>query len=81
MKKILTLAGLTALIFFFSLAFLSPLIGTLGYTSVESSYHQLTHALLVALIFLVLMSTLLVLEEIKEVREGLGDREKKNSPR
>ncbi len=41
----------------------------------------MTHALLVALIFLVLISTLLVLEEIKEVREGLGDREKKNTPR
>jgi hypothetical protein len=69
MKKILALAGLTALIFFFSLIFLSPLIGTLGYTSVEASYHQLTHALLVALIFLVLISTLLVLEEIKEISQ------------
>jgi len=79
MKRILNLAGITAMIYFFSLAVLSPLIGTMGYTSVESSYHQLTHALLVALIFVVLLGTLLILDEIRGIKGESGDLRQKDS--
>ena len=46
MKKILGSLIITIMIFFFNIWFIIPIISNLGYSSVESSYHLVTHSLL-----------------------------------
>lgn len=46
MKKSLFSLLITAIIFFFNAWFIAPVISNLGYSSVESSYHLVTHSLL-----------------------------------
>lgn len=66
MEKILTSLIITVIIFFFNIWFIMPMISNIGYSSVESSYHLLTHSLLSSLIFLVIFCTSLILERLNE---------------
>jgi|GEM_PF-4593407 len=61
----------TVVIFFLSLTVVTPIISNIGYSSVEGSYHAATHALLLSLIFIVIVCTMIVLEEIKSIRSDL----------
>ncbi|MBS3969980.1 MAG: hypothetical protein KGZ94_07680 [Clostridia bacterium] len=74
MKQIGWAAFGTVIIFFISLIVIAPIISKLGYSAVEGSYHAATHALLVSLIFTVIICTVLVLEEIKILKEKYGDK-------
>ena len=74
MKQIGWAAFGTVIIFFISLIVIAPIISKLGYSAVEGSYHAATHALLVSLIFTVIICTVLVLEEIKILKEKSGDK-------
>ena len=65
MKKILSALIITIIIFFFNVWVVVPIISNMGYSSVESSYHLVTHSLLLSLIFLLILSTLLILEKIE----------------
>ena len=64
MKKILSALIITIIIFVFNVWVVVPIISNMGYSSVESSYHLVTHSLLLSLIFLLILSTLLILEKI-----------------
>ena len=66
MKKILSSLGITILLFFFNIWFVVPIISNFGYSSVESSYHLVTHSLLLSLIFVVVFCTSLILERFDE---------------
>ena len=66
MKKILNSLIITVIIFFFNIFFIMPIISNIGYSSVESSYHLVTHSLLLSLIFLVIFCTSLILERFDE---------------
>ena len=46
MKEALFSLLITAIIFFFNAWFIAPVISNLGYSLVESSYHLVTHSLL-----------------------------------
>jgi predicted ABC-type exoprotein transport system permease subunit len=63
----------TIALFFLSVFIVAPIMSNIGYSSVESSYHLQTHALLVTLIFTVILCTILgaryVVEEIKKEKE------------
>lgn len=63
----------TIALFFLSVFIVAPIMSNIGYSSVESSYHLQTHALLVTLIFTVILCTLLgaryIVEEIKKEKE------------
>ncbi len=63
----------TIALFFLSLFIVAPIMSNIGYSSVESSYHLQTHALLVTLIFTVILCTILgaryIVEEIKKEKE------------
>jgi len=74
MKQIGWAAFGTVIIFFISLIVIAPIISKLGYSAVEGSYHAATHALLVSLIFTVIICTVLILEEIKILKEKSGDK-------
>ena len=63
MKKALFSLLITAIIFFFNAWFIVPVISNLGYSSVESSYHLVTHSLLLSLIFVVVFCTSLILDK------------------
>lgn len=69
MKKILGSLVITIIIFFFNLWFLMPMISNIGYSSVESSYHLLTHSLLLSLIFLVVFCTSLIIEKFDDINK------------
>ena len=69
MKKILGSLIITIMIFFFNIWFIIPIISNLSYSSVESSYHLVTHSLLLSLIFLVIFCTSLILERFDENNE------------
>lgn len=60
----------TIALFFMSVFIVSPIMSNIGYSSVESSYHLQTHALLVTLIFTVILCTILgsryIVEELKK---------------
>ena len=58
MKKILSALIITIIIFVFNVWVVVPIISNMGYSSVESSYHLVTHSLLLSLIFLLILSTL-----------------------
>ena len=66
MKKALFSVLITVIIFFFNAWFIVPVISNLGYSSVESSYHLVTHSLLLSSIFVVVFCTLLILERFDE---------------
>ncbi len=66
MKKILSSLGITILLFFFNIWFVVPIVSNLGYSSEESSYHLVTHSLLLSLIFVVVFCTSLILERFDE---------------
>ncbi|MEW6623046.1 MAG: hypothetical protein AB1420_07965 [Bacillota bacterium] len=68
MKTIGRAIAVTALIFFVSIIVIAPIISKLGYSSVEGSYHAATHAILVSLIFTVIVCTMMILEEINEIK-------------
>ena len=65
MKKILSALIITIIIFVFNVWVVVPIISIMGYSSVESSYHLVTHSLLLSIIFLLILSTLLILEKIE----------------
>ena len=72
--KTLGLAMLaTIALFFLSVFIVAPIMSNLGYSSVESTYHLQTHALLVTTIFTVILCTLLgaryIVEEIKKGKD------------
>lgn len=68
----------TGVVFFVSILVISPIMSNLGYSSVESSYHLWTHALLGSLIFTVIVCTMIIIEEINDFKTKLND-DKKNS--
>ncbi|WP_099355652.1 hypothetical protein [Fredinandcohnia onubensis] len=63
----------TIALFFLSAFIVAPIMSNIGYSSVESSYHLQTHALIVTLIFTVILCTILgaryVVEEIKKGKD------------
>ncbi|MDR4889750.1 hypothetical protein RGU12_19845 [Fredinandcohnia sp. QZ13] len=63
----------TIALFFMSVFIVGPIMSNIGYSSVESSYHLQTHALLVTLIFTVILCTILgsryIVEELKKEKE------------
>lgn len=67
MKKVLFSLLITVIIFFFNILFIVPVISNMGYSSVESSYHLVTHSLLLSLIFIVVFCTSLILERLDEI--------------
>jgi hypothetical protein len=73
MKKIGWAILATVLIFFVSILVTAPIISNLGYSSVESSYHLWTHALIVSLIFTVIICTMIIVEGINEIKAKLDD--------
>jgi hypothetical protein len=77
MNKIGWSIAATVGIFFASTLIIAPLISNFGYSSVESSYHLWTHALLVALIFTIILCTMLLLEEISGIKTRFNDDNKK----
>lgn len=76
MKKIGWAIIATGCIFFVSILVVAPIISNLGYSSVESSYHLWTHALLVSLIFTVIVCTMAIIEEFNVMKEKLGNDKK-----
>lgn len=58
----------TIFMFFVSVLIVGPIILNLGYTSVESSYHLETHALLISLIFIVILCTMIIVEEFNKLK-------------
>ena len=76
MKKIGWAIILTVIMFFISAAVIGPIISNLGYSAVEGSYHLMTHALILALIFVVIISTMIIMDEIDQIKEKLGINEK-----
>ena len=54
----------TVILFFITIFVVAPIISNIGYSSVESSYHLQTHALIVTLIFTVILCTLLIVENM-----------------
>lgn len=64
MKRVLFSLLITVAIFFFNIWVIVPLISNVGYSSVESSYHLVTHSLLLSLIFVVVFCTVLILEKV-----------------
>lgn len=73
MKKIISALVVTIVIFFFSFIIISPIITQLGYSSVEGSYHAVTHALLFSLIFTVIICATIILDEINEIKDRLNE--------
>lgn len=63
----------TIIIFFVSLAVVAPILEKMGYSSVEGSYHSLTHALLISLIFIVIVCTIIIIEEINDNKQKDND--------
>jgi uncharacterized membrane protein len=78
MKKIGWAILATVIIFFVSTLLISPIISNLGYSSVESTYHLATHALIVSLIFTVIVCTMVIVEEINEIKLKLKLDDNKN---
>lgn len=76
MKKIGWAILATVLIFFVSILLIGPIISNIGYSSVESSYHLMTHALIVSLIFTVIVCTMIIVGEIDEIKMKSGDDKK-----
>lgn len=76
MKKIGWAIISTIAMFFISALVIGPIISNIGYSSVESSYHLMTHALIVGLIFVVIICTMTILEEINQIKEKLNGTEK-----
>lgn len=64
----------TIVIFFLSLLVVAPTLSKMGYSSVEGSYHAATHALLLSCIFTVLVCTMVILEELKGIKEDSKDK-------
>ncbi|NLJ77772.1 MAG: hypothetical protein GX329_00240 [Tissierellia bacterium] len=63
----------TIFIFFFSLIVVSPIIMKIGYSSVEGSYHAATHAILLSLIFVIIVCTSVIIEEIHRINKKPHD--------
>ncbi|WP_077619558.1 hypothetical protein [Bacillus sinesaloumensis] len=63
----------TIVLFFSSVFIVAPIMSNIGYSSVESSYHLQTHALLVTLIFTIILCTIFgaryIVDEIKKENE------------
>lgn len=73
MKTIGLVLLATIALFFLSVFIVAPIMSNIGYSSVESSYHLQTHALLVTLIFTVILCTIFgaryIVQEIKKEKE------------
>jgi len=69
MKKIGGAFVITILIFLFTIFVVTPIMSNLGYSSAEASYHLVTHALLVSLIFTVIVCTMILIEKMNEMKE------------
>lgn len=67
---------ITVLIFFGSALILSPMISKLGYTSVESSYHLMTHALIVSMVVTVLTCTKIIVDKIDLLMDKIDQQNK-----
>ena len=66
----------TIAIFFLSLIVVAPIISNIGYSSVEGSYHAVTHAILLSLIFIIIVGTMMILEEIKNIKSDPEEKDK-----
>ncbi|WP_172372594.1 hypothetical protein [Sporosarcina jiandibaonis] len=54
----------TVILYLITIFLVAPIMSNIGYSSVESSYHLQTHALIVTFIFTVILCTLLIVEKI-----------------
>jgi len=68
MKKIGWAFIAAALIIFISIFIMVPISRIIGYSSVQGSYHALTHSLLVSLIFTIILCTMTILEEFDKAK-------------
>ena len=66
MKKIGWSIVATVSIFIVAMFIIVPIISDMGYGSAEGSYHVVTYALLLSLIFTVIHSTMMIIEEINK---------------
>ena len=73
MKKLGFSILATVLIFFLSGIIIAPIISNIGYSSVESSYHLVTHSILLSLICTVIYCTMKIIEEINSIKAKLDD--------
>lgn len=64
MKRFALAILLTLLIFLLSIFIVVPIISKIGYSSVEGSYHAVTHAILLSLICTVIFCTMTIVEAI-----------------
>jgi len=51
-----------------------PIMSGIGYSGAEASYHLATHAFIFALILTIIVSTMIIIEEIKTIKEKLDDK-------
>lgn len=68
MKKIFLAFVATILIFFFSFIVIAPIVTRIGMNSVQGSYHAVTYAILISLIFTVIVCTFFIIEEINKIK-------------
>jgi len=76
MKKIILALLATAATLLITVFILVPIVSNMGYSFVEGSYHLITHALLVALIFTVIFCTITIIEALNKDKEK-SDADKK----
>lgn len=69
MKKIAWSIVATVLMFFVATFVITPIMSNMEYSSAEASYHLATHALLVALIFTVIICTMIIIGKIDEINK------------
>lgn len=63
----------TILVFLVSLVVIAPIISNIGYSSVEGSYHLATHAILFSITFTIILCTMILLEEINNIKRKFND--------
>ena len=66
MKTIGSALIATIVVFFTSILIIAPIISKIGYSAVEGSYHAVTHALLVSVIFIIIVATIIISDSISE---------------
>jgi len=73
MKSILWAIAGTVLLFFLSVFVIMPIMSRIGYSGAEASYHLATHAFIFALIFTVIVSTIIIYNKIESIKEKRDD--------
>lgn len=68
LKTFISSLLITVIIVIISWFIVAPLLLNVGYSSVESTNHQQTHALLVTLIFTIITCTIIIIEKMKKTK-------------